>query len=51
MRLSKEFLDFLIKLPKDHREFKDYFAKEEKNTLQPNKRKHSRNRSIFIRAI
>ncbi|MCC8377975.1 MAG: hypothetical protein LN567_06330 [Rickettsia endosymbiont of Graphium doson] len=31
MRLSKEFLDFLIKLPKDHKEFNDYFAKEEKN--------------------
>ncbi|MGU9987419.1 MULTISPECIES: hypothetical protein [unclassified Rickettsia] len=31
MRLSKAFVDFLIKLPKDHREFKDYFAQEEKN--------------------
>ncbi|WP_395477575.1 hypothetical protein [Rickettsia endosymbiont of Pantilius tunicatus] len=31
MKLSKKFLEFLIKLPKDYEKFKAYFAKEEEN--------------------
>lgn len=31
MKLSKKFLEFLIKLPKDYEDFKAYFAKEEEN--------------------